>query len=541
MNSKISQYRFLEKTVLMSTGVSFVALASLFIVGFFIPTVASADEIVYFEDFDDSVFNNCTALNGSITSGSAYSGTKKLENTSTSDCATDLATLPSDSIITYTFYFKELTDSSTQVDFDTSGLSSVFDIRLNGGTDDVCLTKNGTCTPGANAVIIGQSTGSWQKVQIVLNGDSAVARLDDAGAWYQLTLATSTPASRVSFSNTGSRIAIDDLSIYTGDSIDAVDSSSECDTCSRIISTDPYRGETLASTTSGYQVNVEYYVSDSLLGEDDFCNSLFGIGICTTKISVSIKKAASIEVYTFIEEVPDSGENLFFHFFSQVDDLGTYILETRIYNSYIGSSYVSELNEDIVFDVRKFYVGTSTSQEDIDAYWDGRGFGERIDLIEEGSLDVGTVTQPGTIATAFGGIAKEFLLMPPWGYITVFNETLQNGTSTAIGTMALTFSTSSPAYGQTLSLPITGASENGIQYLRDHGVTGVNGDSWDTALYYWNLFFYIAFIIWVMREVFGLFNGVDLGSSSQSLDLSRSRVSGGSRVDNKSSTLDLRK
>jgi len=533
MQFKSIQVSFCEETVKKSAGATILAIASLFIVFFFFPSLVHADEIVYFEDFEDGVFNGCSELNGAITTGSAYSGSKKLSEGSVANsvvCSSNLYSTTT-SIYTYTFYLDKIGISNADIDFKYAATNlAIFRVSLFDSEVEV------------NGVVVGAYPSDWFKVQVVQNGDSLVARVDDTGPWVQVdtTSGRTYPATGIKFDESDNRVNLDDFSVYSGDSADS-NLGVNCSTCTRVVSIDPSPGEHLATSTAGQQVTVVYYVSDGLVSSDDYCNQVFGIGVCTTKISVGVKSVVSSEIYTYVEEVSAGGEELsFFHFYDQINHSGTYWIEVRIYNTYVGGSYVNALNEEVLYYVSTFYIGTPNTPEEIAGYVAENGLTDRVERAEAGSLESGTLDDPSFVSRAFEDLTHEFLLFPPWGYITIFNETLQNGTSTAIGTMNLSFATSSPAYGKTLSLPITGASEDGIQYLRDHGVTGDQGDSWDTAIYYWNLFWYIAFIIWLMRELFGLFSGVNL-DSTHTVDLSKSRVVGNQRVDNKRGTLDLRK
>jgi len=341
MEFKISQYRFWDKTVIQNRR-SILALASLLFVIVLFPQSASADEIVYFEDFEDGVFNNCTNANSGITSGSAYSGTKKFIDTDSGDCNANLIA-SSTGIHTYTFYAKKVGGSNVDLQFEggESGVSAsgVFSIQFGvSSPSEIKLCQYSTCTGSGNSQVLGNwSTSEYTKVQIVQNGDSIVARINDTGSWLGIVSSGgSQTATRLSLEGT-ERWYIDDFSIYAGDvnSQSTVSGSGGCSTCTRIISTDPAMGEYIATTTTGYMVNATYFVADGAntgSQANDFCNSIFAIRACTTKIQININRADNADVYLYEEIVPASGEQYIQHYFEEINSAGTYWYEIRIYN-----------------------------------------------------------------------------------------------------------------------------------------------------------------------------------------------------------------
>jgi len=531
--------KFSEKTVNKNLR-TLLALASFFFVFWAFP--AQADEIVYFEDFEDGVFNNCTNFNSLITSGSAYSGAKKLTegSTSPSACSSDLFIAASSTIYTYTMYIHDgSTSDFADLRFQTSSGQFVFIVSFSDA--DIAVCESTTSCGSGNGVSLGSDNGNWRKLQIIQNGDSIVARLDDTGSWQQFTTTTDIAATKIRWDESSDRMWIDDLSVYSGDSNDSSTQTSVCDTCTRVISTDPSMGEYVATTTTGYMVNATYFVANGVQtgsSENDFCSGLSFLRVCTTKIQINVKRADSAEVWVYAEEVPDNGQQYIQHFFSEINSAGTYWLEIRIYNQFIGDHYLP--SEEVLYYVSKFYIGTPTTQAALDSFWGTTDITARNELIEEGSIDPGDLTSPGLIPRLFTKTYDDFVHLPPWGYAVVFNDTLQNGTSTALGTLTMSFPTSSVAHGKTLDLNLTDGFSGAIDQINANGVTTSHGNQFETFLYYWNLLWYIMFAIWIAREVMGSFSNVDL-SDRNTLDLSNSKVSGGRRVDNQKGTLDLRK
>jgi len=535
-------HSLLQPLIKYRCGASILAIASLLFVILALPV--HADEIVYFEDFEDGVFDNCTNLNGDITTGSAYSGSKKFSDTNIGgDCNSNFIA-SSTGIFTYTVYIKKEGTSNADIVIEggESPSSSGIYIRMasNSGSanpaDDgkILVCANAGCT-GTNArAELGSWGSGWHKVQIVQNGDSIVSKLDDSGSWLPITALSSQTGIRLNF-NGNNRIQIDDFSIYAGDPTEnqITDNSTICgyglddDVC--ILSITPAPGSVIATTTNGMAVNMTYTT-----GIEDHCYIL-----CTSYVRVGIidRTDPTRTKAIYAEEIPAAGEQTYYHFFSNVDSAGTYSVEVDFYNIYAFNS----LQTDKLFYTYLFYNGKVSTQSELnaanDAYRENNYV--NVDAIEEGSADIGNPDDPGVIVRLFRDAYLDFLHLPPWGYIVVFNDTFNNATSTAIADLTIEFPTSSPAYGQSLVLPLTSSASNTSAYISAAGTTVDGLDSWEQIMKYWTLFWYLVFALWVVREIFGVWN---FGSTdTNTLNLSKSKVVGNQRVDNRGSTLDLRK
>jgi len=187
-------------------------------------------------------------------------------------------------------------------------------------------------------------------------------------------------------------------------------------------------------------------------------------------------------------------------------------MQIRITNSYLFGLTKSE----VLWEVRKFNVGSATTFSQAQAYASSsrEDNWNTVLNLEEGSDDIGTQDSPGVIAQIFRDTVTEFMLLPPWGYIVLFNQKMASGTaSTTYSDIAISFPDSSPVAGLTGTLPLKSAVEDAIQTVRDNGYTSEYGDSWDTIQYYWVLFWYVVFLFWFLREIAGI-GGFSFGSRS---------------------------
>jgi len=299
----------------------------------------------------------------------------------------------------------------------------------------------------------------------------------------------------------------------------ATTTSLSCITCTRLILTDPDVGEVLPSNTDGYFYYLEYYIND-----DDYCSIW-----CETFIEVAIQHATGTEKYFYNLAVNQAGLNNLTHLFTQISDQGTYVAEIRLYNEWIFGSF----RVDKIWEFRKFYVGAETPQAAIDAMasTSRQNNWNNVDIIEDGAEDIGSQESGGVIALGLRDIVSEFAHLPPWGYVVIFNEIIQNGTSTALGTLSISFATASPAFGKTVDLNLTSGFADAIGIIRSEGVTGEFGDSFDTFLHWWELLWYTVFAIWLISTILGFNLLSTVTSNKQQLD----------QQTRKKMTLDMRK
>jgi len=334
--------------------------------------------------------------------------------------------------------------------------------------------ENRTCKGFAGGVYIGQVNFH---TDTVITGN------------YELQLA--------SFGTGSASKWYDDITILTGVVSASSSVSSDCTTCTRVISTLPSSGQTLATTTNGYTTVVQYYIT-----EDDHC-----LALCESFAEISIQKVATSDKYIYNEAIPAYGYGTIAHNFSQINATGTYVMEIRLYNEWIFGAFRNEQ----LWQIQKFYVGSPTSQAVIDAYASSSretGFNS-IANIEAGSDDIGSQNSPGVISMALRDTFTQFLYLPPWGYVVMFNTTLMNGTTTAVTDLTIQFSSSSPAYGKTLTLPIDSGIDNALAQIDALGPSGEYGDTVATIMHYWALLWYGAFLLWIIMQLTGISFGTN--------------------------------
>jgi len=104
------------------------------------------------------------------------------------------------------------------------------------------------------------------------------------------------------------------------------------------------------------------------------------------------------------------------------------------------------------------------------------------------------------------GKVQQLLLLPPLGYIIHFVDIMANPATTTIPSILISFQPGTPGFGHELTLnPQTGL-EDSLTYLNSFNITGMDNGVVEEFLFYWNTLWYIMFIIWIIRNIAGVFN-----------------------------------
>jgi len=291
----------------------------------------------------------------------------------------------------------------------------------------------------------------------------------------------------------------------------------ECDTCTRIISHDPYTDEVLASTTSGYMVSADVYVNadDLGLGNDGYIQFWL-----SPPLSDEVHKSSPIP----IESLDTTETYLYYYNSSYISATGTYTMSIHVVDE--GFYWDNDIRNTYF----SFALGTENTATETQAYYET----SRANDFETENYIEGIIEEPGKLALLIDDVFADFIHLPPFGYVVIFIETMQNGTTTAFDNLEMGFATSSPLHGTTINLDLAGGFETAIQNIRDDGVNSEHGDSFDTFMYYWELMFYMGFAVWLIKELLGLsvLSGGSGGGVGRSSGQTFKGTSGNSTGDN---------
>jgi len=315
--------------------------------------------------------------------------------------------------------------------------------------------------------------------------------------------------------------------------------TSDCETCTRIISTEPGGGETIPLSDS-LIVYADVYVNS-----EDTCGSfLTYVGwSCKTYVEFQVTPVMTqTDLFSYQEVVDlDTTETLAFDASSILQSASsTYYMSVTIVNKTTTWGLLQPLNEltgassqriSETLTVR-FSMGDFTPQEDVDAYNAalGESLYDRQNMIDSNSDIFGDAANPGIFVSEWGAWAQQFLYLPPYGYVTYFNSVLQNATSSELGDMSLTFQEGTPGGGLTFTLPLNDVASSSIALLNANGGTGEHGNVYDTFIFYWESLWKIIFALWVIYQITGLMNFTSSPSVSE-------RITPQQRV---KSTIDMR-
>jgi len=263
-----------------------------------------------------------------------------------------------------------------------------------------------------------------------------------------------------------------------------------CTTCTRIITTDPTENQIIA-TSSSYFASVDYYVSpsdyilnntyityqiQSLLNDyqiettaENYGETVNNTGTSTASFNLNLAIAGTYTVKVNIYTLSDPPWYLFWQ-----DQTRTPLIQEYIYN---------------------FHSGSETTQADIDL-----AIAQQQARMEE---------RPDTLAlqakAQLDQALNTFLYMPPIGYGTIIYNAFATTTATTSIAMTYTIAEGFPGEGLTLTLNASDAIANAISQIDSEVVATIDGSPFDEFMYYWNLLWYGALVLWIFKQVFGMF------------------------------------
>lgn len=260
-----------------------------------------------------------------------------------------------------------------------------------------------------------------------------------------------------------------------------------CSTCTRIISTDP--GQETVATSTSRDYFVDYYVSP-----DDFIegDTLIEVSYQHALGSQIMPSGYSIYTETFRSSVFNSGLNTAIFNFARTYIPGTYNVYIKIYTEVTPpwwKFWATDVRTDLVSYNTYFHAATFTTAEEIEEN------NERITT----SYYFTNFGDPNSTASYLQGWTDRLLHGAPLGYATRIYEIFSATTSTT-SNLSIThnFPSTSPAFGKTITLDLSGASEFAIDYI--------GTERYADFMYFWRFIWYTLLALWLLKEIFGTFN-----------------------------------
>jgi len=265
----------------------------------------------------------------------------------------------------------------------------------------------------------------------------------------------------------------------------------QCSTCTRIIQTDPTANQTLA-TSSSYSGEILYFVNP-----DDFISGSTYISYSTISLLNDYLATTSGETNGFL--VLQAGSSIRDITLTNIVN-GTYKLKINIYTLQ-EQPFWAFWRDDLITDFLvqdytvTYYVGSPTTQADID--------------LAKAEQEARQFSPPQTLSANFKANLDEalntFLYMPPIGYGTIIYNAFATTTATTAIAMTYTIAEGFPGEGLTLTLNASDAIANAISQIDSEVVATIDGSPFDEFMYYWQLLWYGALVIWIFKQVFGMF------------------------------------
>jgi len=154
--------------------------------------------------------------------------------------------------------------------------------------------------------------------------------------------------------------------------------------------------------------------------------------------------------------------------------------------------WASDTRESIATYSSRFIVGTSTTQQQLD----------------DASLFTGVPEDPTEIGARIDAMVNQLLMTAPIGYATIIGEMLLASSSATTSALSIThtFPTGSPGEGNIITLDLSSAISDSVNFLNTQDVDTIDGGAFDTFINYWNTLWYGALAFWIFSKIFTSFS-----------------------------------
>jgi len=301
--------------------------------------------------------------------------------------------------------------------------------------------------------------------------------------------------------------------------------STECTTCTRLLSTSPADGSFVATSTQRL-ITTSLYIAQEDYDEDYTYTLKYYYYPQATYSEANIIGSA---LAPFAEQsetvITGYGTTTTAFFASKLNITGIYNYEITLTRTKDGIIY-DILDRFIDFGTQYFYetgqytVGTTS---DYEALKNAVNLGERIagrlqscNFFDFTNLSLTATSSAVGCITALlvptkddlvqvGTTMREGILAKaPFGYaLRIYDLFFASSTVIAVPSITISFPTGSPGEGQSLTLEVPNNVNNSITYLDEATVPTIDGSPYQSFLYYWETLWYIVFAFWAMAEIIG--------------------------------------
>jgi hypothetical protein len=278
-------------------------------------------------------------------------------------------------------------------------------------------------------------------------------------------------------------------------------------TSSAITAYEPYAEELLTATTTSYSASVSYY----LLAQDIPTDGDVTVSYSYRHVLSDYQESQIVDNLAVSQT--NNGEQITPFFLENLTQNGTYAVTIKltantptpwwdIFSSY---DYISEELDSVTY---SFYIGTSTTPLQIQEAKQAWEEAQLINNDENALSQLNIWMQQGLNA---------LLYMPPIGYASHIVDLLR-ATTTATSSIAIThtFPSNAPAglAGTVLTLDASTGLSDSIASIRAMDIETIEGDPFEKFMYWWNLLWYMALVVWILQQVFSMFE-IDLTYNSK--------------------------
>jgi len=306
---------------------------------------------------------------------------------------------------------------------------------------------------------------------------------------------------------------IDNLSfndtVFSIDNINVSNASSSqfnnCDSCTRIVDIISPEPEIVYFVTP--DVSVEYYVNSADVIDTDnvfiefVYNSVKSIAFAQTELTnYSGGREAQINIFDtsyffndIIDDLTATGtHNAYFHIYERIDSPWW-----KFWNS-------SFTKKTLAKQSYRFFMFDQTSAYEVAALYEN----EQQITNEQASICISDYLSYQCLREELDTAVNAFMYAPPIGYVTYLVRDILMATTTSTSSIGfvVSFPTTSPAYGKTLNLDISGALSNSIAELDNTVLPGQTGSVLVNLMEYWTWFLRIALGFYILKRVFDIYS-----------------------------------
>lgn len=261
----------------------------------------------------------------------------------------------------------------------------------------------------------------------------------------------------------------------------------------RIISSTPPADTFIATTSSAYPFEVESFVAFA-----DFTDDVEKFLVQFQYTHVLANYEVSQIAGSYGQDIFSSGNDVFTGTMA-ITATGTYNISVRLFQV-LTAPWWQPWKDDMVieYDYRTYQIIVATSTSAIQI-WEAK-------QAQDARNAVTPTTTMGLVQSQIAEMLNQLLYAPPIGYGAHIFDVL-SATTTATSTISITHTVPAgmPGAGKSLTLNVSDGIAQSIQTLNSADIETIEGGAFDKFMEYWSLMWYMALVIWIVQQIFSMY------------------------------------